>query len=186
MRIEDLTNEDFFGLLEAELTTYYSEITMRTITNFDNTYQMKSSDQKIISGEGEYQFPITAELYPVYEWVIGQNDKPFDAEEVLQSICEMVWHNPFTPGGHYDVNWEEWSETRLGFLVQTAYKKLDLEKGNSLTATDLAQLSGLSLTGILGKIPDEIEAEKENGNWVISSEEARRFLEDRETAIIRR
>lgn len=176
-KITDI-NEEFFKGLEKDLLNAYSlNVFYRVYNNF--SFEIKAQPNVVSRGQQKFVCPLSSELWDVYNYILG-NYKIEYIYELLQSTCELVWHNPFLQKSTYEINWEEWKETRLGFLIHVAYQKLGLESGKDFSATNLSDLAGLSKTAISQKIPNEIHAEKEGRSWVIPNEEALKFLRGRE------
>ena len=184
--IKDLLEDDFFDKLELEVMQNFSRLKMVIMDNLETHFSVDRPDPRkkpYSLGDKEFMFPITMELWTVYKWVIGKSKKPMETYEILQSVCEMVWSNPFIPKYNYTINWEEWKQTRLGSLVDIAFKRLHLESGRDLSANDLSVLAGISAQAISQKIPDEIQAEKKDNKWQISADEALKFLKNRDLKI---
>lgn len=169
---------------------YWQSLELELINIFQSKLKYKLDDftldalklTKVKVGDREFPCPIASELWHIFQFVRGKSARVDNYMEILQNVCELVWANPFLPFSSYEINWEEWNKTRLGWLIRLGFLKNHLINGyNKFSATDLSDLAGISKVAIGQKINSgEIKAVKEGKSWVISNKEVKKFLKSRD------
>jgi hypothetical protein len=133
----------------------------------------------IQTGDQEFPFPLADEIYQIHQYLVGQSiAMPEFMYDSLQGICELVWHNPFLNRNSYDIQWEAWEKTKLGFFVRCSFIAIALEAGDTVNSKQLSLMTGISATAVIKQIREgKLRAEKQDREWVIEAEEALAFIQ---------
>lgn len=124
-----------------------------------------------------YPFPLAAEIHHIYRYLIGEEDMPARIASSLEGICELVWYNPFTQEGSYNIDWMEWERTRVGYFVRCAYIAVSLDAGETVNSKQLSMLAGITPNGVIKQIKEgKITGVKQGREWVIESHDAVAYL----------
>jgi hypothetical protein len=142
-------------------------------------------------GRTEYPFPIAVILDEMYRWMIGKEKRPKEIEIMMHDIIELVWFNPFVDYTEVlDIPWDRWAGLMgayTGQFYRFAQITLKLDNNETLNASDLALISGLSAVAISKQIKDgKIVAKKEGTEWKVQAEEAKKWIENQNKKIIER
>jgi hypothetical protein len=124
-----------------------------------------------------FPFPLAAEIWHVYQYLIGEAHQPEHMYDTMQHICDLVWYNPFTMANQFQIEWELWERTKLGFFVRCSFIAMGLENGESINSKQLSLLAGISPTAVVKQIKEgKLKAEKLEREWKVEAEDALNFL----------
>lgn len=174
MRLVKYMNDAFYKDMISELECGFQNLAWKFDHYSPGDYPRP---QRITIGSNVFPFPLAAEIYRIYQYLVGYEEAPENMYDTLNSLCELVWVNPFTSKLNYNIEWELWERTKLGLFVRCSFIAIQLEAGESINSKQLALMTGLTTPGVVKKIRDgHLKAVKKGRTWVISADDALSFI----------
>ncbi|SFJ64620.1 hypothetical protein SAMN02799624_05353 [Paenibacillus sp. UNC496MF] len=174
MRMVRNLNEKAYEEIIEELEKGFEELSMKYNHFSPGAYPRPTR----INVEGrDFPFPLAAEIYHVYLYLVGEGHQPEHMYETTRSICDLVWFNPFTQASDFSIEWERWERTKIGFFVRCSFIAMALENGEPINSKQLSLMAGISPTAVIKQIKEgKLKGEKYDREWSIQAEDALTFL----------
>lgn len=181
MKISEMTD----SLFDREMMNLLGQVQFWSIRLGDINigHVLEPGQVSYMDNTGKQPFPLALELRRCWDYARGTGPCPNEVREILQDLCELLWAP--VAAGTYSIP-SSWWETPLGTMCRLCEARIALDGDEILDAHDLALLSDLAPARIRQLCASgEIKAEKaqrktsSQEQWVIETEEARKFLESR-------
>lgn len=162
-------DEKWFNSMILEINSAYQSL-FRKFTNFvGGDFQDLLIQQSLSSIEGD--------LYLIYQWLQGRIERPAEIGEIIQTVLELVWINPFLPNDSTQIVWDVWEQTKLGYFIRCAMISNSLLDGCDINAKQLSLLVNMTPNGIIRHIKKgNLKAEKVGKEWIIPADSATSFI----------
>ena len=129
----------------------------------------------------KYPFPFAEYIKKLHYFIKGKYDTLYDVKIIIDKIEKTIFRSWIGKKYVQKETRGNLMDTRIGFMLIIAKKRISLLEGNNLTARDLALLTGITGQGIVNKITRGIIEGKKIGNtWSIDNKEAIIFIKERE------
>lgn len=176
MKITDMTDTLFAREVER-LAGDVQFWAIRLQNAFGPNTKIELSPVSYLDGTGEQPYPLAIDLWEVWEYARGTGPRPEAMEDVIQSLCELLWAP--VGGTSYQIP-PTWWEEPLGFMCRLAEARATLEAGADLTPTQLAALGGVTEHQVRLLCRQEaIDGKREDKGWIIPNAEAQKWLENK-------
>ena len=131
--------------------------------------------------EKDYPFPLAEKLHVVFNWLNGNGTKPKELNDILETILHLSWFNPFLDYTEVaEVEWERWTGptgSHIGQFYRFSKVADAIDKGESINATDLSMMLGITSMAVGKQIKDgKVKAVKVKNEWTIEAPEAKSWL----------
>jgi triphosphoribosyl-dephospho-CoA synthetase len=153
--LDDLTFPDFYEKTVKEVRESFLEV-MEFAKEFN---QLSPSEVVpliaycvIEKEEKTFPYPLAINIKKIYAFNIGKYDAINDIKDILKKIKKISQTNLLGKAFVQEASGETIIQTRLGFLITIAQKRINLLEGKDLSAYDLALLIGLTNQGIVNSI----------------------------------
>lgn len=112
------------------------------------------------------------------------NAEPNEFKKFVDDIYNQLTYNPILDK-RTEVDWDEWKEERIGYLLYFAYTRIKLESGKDLFTDELGILADRAGQTVSLWIKDgKVKATKNNKyQWIIPNQEVLRIIKERDLDI---
>ncbi|MFW5795080.1 MAG: hypothetical protein ACOCV1_06310 [Bacillota bacterium] len=130
--------------------------------------------------EVEFPFPFAEKIKKLFYFIKGKYDAIYEVKLIIKDIKALAKYNlissnciQLAPNGLL-------MNSRVGFMIVVAEKRIKLYEGENLAANELAFLIGVTNQGVVNKIRrGKLEAEKVGVSYQIKNEDAWKLINDR-------
>lgn len=130
--------------------------------------------------EIEFAFPFAKKVKKLFYFIKGRYDSIMEIKKLINEIENLANNNLISPYFVKDATNQGLLNSRLGFMMMVAEKRIKLYEGKSLSANELALLIGVTNQGVVNKIRrGKLKAKKEGVRYRIKNEDVWEELENR-------
>lgn len=133
----------------------------------------------------KFRYPLAYDVWILYYFIKSEIGLEEDVERSLARVIETIQHDPIMDEYDYDISYEKWINSRIGFMVYVAELKLRLLEGDDFSAVEVGTMIGLTGQAIINRINRGIaEGKKRGRKWVITNDQAREIIKDADSFIL--